>query len=166
MTARKLKNVFRFIDDLNAVNDNNIFLDNINNIYPPELELSKENTNEHEATFLDLRITIKENKFDVSLFDKRNDFNFDIVRMPFKSSNIPSNMFYNTISAECLRIARTCNKQINFARCITPLLLRMLKQGAIKSRIISTLRKSYNRHFNIYSKIADTFQSFSALLFG
>ena len=105
LTARKIKNIFRFIDDLNSINDHNIFFDNIENIYPEELELGKENINDQEATFLDLQIKIINNQFDVSLYDKRDDFNFDIVRMPHKSSNIPSNMFYNTINAECLKVA-------------------------------------------------------------
>ena len=55
ITARKIKNIFKFIDDLNSMNDNNIFFENIANIYPEELELGKENTNDQEATFLDLQ---------------------------------------------------------------------------------------------------------------
>ena len=106
MTARKLKNIFRFIDDLNAINDHEIFFNNINNIYPAELELGKENEHNNEATFLDLHIKIENCKFKTCLFDKRDNFKFDIVRMPHKSSNIPSNMFYNTISAESLRIVK------------------------------------------------------------
>lgn len=91
-----MQNVFRFIDDLNAMNDN-IFLENIHNIYPPELELKKENINESEATFLDLHIKIQNNEYHTCLYDKRDDFGFDIVRMPFKSSNIPSNIFFNLL---------------------------------------------------------------------
>ena len=98
--AQKLKNMFRFIDDLNAVNDSDVFHQNIAEIYPVELELSRENINDKEANFLDLDIKIKNNQFDISLYDKRDDFNFHIVRMPFKSSNMPSSMFYNTLGAE------------------------------------------------------------------
>ena len=37
----KFGNIFRFIDDLNAINDNGEFEKNIKNIYPEELELKK-----------------------------------------------------------------------------------------------------------------------------
>ena len=165
ITARKLSNIFRFIDDLNAINDNHIFLNNIANIYPPELELGKENHHDNEATFLDLNIKIVQNKFEIKLYDKRDDFNFEIVRMPFKSSNIPSKMFYNTISAESLRIARASSNSINYSNSIKPLITRMLKQGANCTKIQTSLKKSFNRHFNQFSKIAQTFESLSSLIF-
>ena len=61
--ARKLCNIFRFIDDLNSINDVGEFENNYSNIYPDELQLGKENTNEHEASFMDLNIKIKDGKF-------------------------------------------------------------------------------------------------------
>ena len=42
--ARKLCNIFRFIDDLNSINDGGEFKSNYSNIYPEELQLGKENT--------------------------------------------------------------------------------------------------------------------------
>ena len=52
--ARKLCNIFRFIDDLNSMNDGGEFERNYSNIYPEELELGKENTDKHETSFSDL----------------------------------------------------------------------------------------------------------------
>ena len=45
-------------------------------------------------------------KADVGLFDKRDAFNFTIVRMPYTSSNMPSTIFYSSLGAEILRIVR------------------------------------------------------------
>ena len=42
INARKLCNIFRFIDDLNSANDGGEI--NYSNIYPEELQLGKENT--------------------------------------------------------------------------------------------------------------------------
>ena len=39
--ARKICNVFRFIDDLNSINDGGKFESNYSNIYPEELQLGK-----------------------------------------------------------------------------------------------------------------------------
>ena len=48
---RKLFNVFRFIDDLNTINDAGIFESTFRDTYLEELELSRENENNSEATF-------------------------------------------------------------------------------------------------------------------
>ena len=42
--ARKLCTIFRFIDDLNSINDGGQFQSSYSNIYPEELQLGKENT--------------------------------------------------------------------------------------------------------------------------
>ena len=107
--ARKLCNIFRFIDDLNSINDGGEFESNYSNIYPEELQLGKENTDKNETSFLDLNIKIKDGKFHFGLFDKRDFFPFSIVRMPDKSSKVPSSIVYSAIDAELLRIARVSN---------------------------------------------------------
>ena len=62
--AKKLRNILRFIDDLNSINDGREFESNFSKICPEELQLSKE--------FLDLDINIKDGKFHFDLFDKRD----------------------------------------------------------------------------------------------
>ena len=57
---------------------------------PKELKLNKENSDKLEGLFLDLQIEIENGKFMLGLFDKRDNFPFSIVRMPYKSSNLPS----------------------------------------------------------------------------
>ena len=119
--ARKLCNIFRFIDDLISINDGGKFESYYSNIYPEELQLGKENTDKHEATLLDLNIKIKDGKFHFGLFDKRDSFPFSIVRMPDMSSNVPPSIVYSTICAESLRIARTSNNLEPFSTAFKPL---------------------------------------------
>ena len=45
--ARKLCNIFRFIDDLNSINDDGKIEISYSNIYPEELQPVKENTDKH-----------------------------------------------------------------------------------------------------------------------
>ena len=70
----------RFIDDLCVINDRNSFFDNFKDIYPKELELKLEHQSSH-ATSLDLDIEIKDGVFAYKLFDKRDTFSYEIVRM-------------------------------------------------------------------------------------
>ena len=86
INVRKINNSFRFIDDLLSLNDGSTFEKHDKDIYPTELELKKENNNNSCASFLDLYIYIENGEFHTRLFDKRDNFGFDIVRMPFYCS--------------------------------------------------------------------------------
>ena len=130
--ARKLCNIFKFIGDLNSINDDGEFESNYSDIYPGELELGKENTDKHEASFLDLGIKIRDGKLQVDFFDKRDSFSFSIVRMLDKSSNVPSSIVYFAIDTESLRIARASNSLDSFSTAIKPLIARMCMQSLMK----------------------------------
>jgi len=79
LLARQLSNIFRFIDDLNAINDMMTFERFYKDIYPEELQLARENKDSLSASFLDLDIKIIDHKFIVGLFDKRDAFPFTIA---------------------------------------------------------------------------------------
>ena len=119
--ARKFGNIFRVIDDLIAINDGNEFENHYNEIYPSEIILIKENTSNTETTFPDLHLCINEGQIQTSLYAKRNSYNFNGVRFPYKSSNTPSKMFFLTISAAILRICWATSSVAQFEKC-TPAL--------------------------------------------
>ena len=60
--ARKFGNIFRFIDDLVAINDGLEFSKSYSEMYPTGLELKRENANTNYASFLDLDINVIDNK--------------------------------------------------------------------------------------------------------
>ena len=68
--ARKLYNIFCFIDDFNEINDTRTLESNFKDIYPEELTFCREN-DDAEATFLNLNIILKNNKFQIAFFNKR-----------------------------------------------------------------------------------------------
>ena len=150
--ARKYKNITRYIDDLIAPNDNNEFHNSFLEIYPAELQLNKENSSNDAATFLDLDIKIIDNKFVTKLYDKRDSYNFDIVRLPHKCSNIPSKMFYNTLGAEILRICRATSVFDPFKASVCSLMNRVMQQGGTKDGVNNAFRKTMNRHWDNFVK--------------
>ena len=162
--ARKFSNVFRFIDDLCAINDNLEFKNNFKNIYPPELELKQENISLNEASFLDLSIKIADGKFHTCLYDKRDAFPFSIVRMPYLSSNMPSKIFYASVGSEILRLARTNTSKTDFIKSVKVLLSRMEKQGCKGNQLKKVLNKMYGRHVNYFQKFARTANEFIGLV--
>ena len=154
--ARKFGNIFRFIDDLIALNDGGEFEKCLHEIYPPELHLKKENRDNTHATFLDLDLTINNRIISTKLFDKRDDFRFSIVRLPYKMSNMPSKMFYSALGAEFLRISRATSKLEDVISASNTLIRRMLKQGADMRRAKTHIRKVVVRHRKCFSKYSKT----------
>ena len=54
----------------------------VNQIYPPELQLNKSNTSDTESPVLDLHLSISNGFVSSKIYDKRDDFDFDIVKFP------------------------------------------------------------------------------------
>ena len=101
INVRKINNSFRFIDDLLSLNDGITFGKQCKDIYRTDLELKKENNN-FCASFLDLSIYIENGEFHTRLFDKRDNFGFNIVMAPFYCSNAPSKMCYGALEQSFL----------------------------------------------------------------
>ena len=162
--ARKFSNTFRFIDDLGAINDQGEFEIHFKEIYPPEMELKKENNGSLEASFLDLSISISSGVFNSKLYDKRDNFPFAIIRMPYRCSNMPSTIYYSSIGAEILRICKASTNKNDCINSAKLLISRMICQGAEKVRLRNTLRKFYGRHMQIFQKVSENSIDFVNLL--
>ena len=82
------KSTSRYLDDLLNI-DNPYFECMVNRIYPPELQLNKANTSDTEAPFLDLHLSISNGFVSSKIYDKRDDFDLDIVNFPFLDGEFP-----------------------------------------------------------------------------
>ena len=128
------------------------------------IQVGKENTDKHEASFLDLNIKIKDGKFHFGLFDKRDSFPFSIVKMPDQSSNVRSSIVYSTIGAESLRIARASNNPESFSTAIKPLIARMSRQGVSIGKINSSILKFFNKHHSDFNNVCQSKQELLNLI--
>ena len=72
----------------------------VNQIYPPELQLNKANTSDTEAPFLDLHLSISNGFVSSKIYDKRDEFNFDIVNFPFWMA-----MFHVVLLMKCISLS-------------------------------------------------------------
>ena len=83
----------RYLDDI--LNINNVYFDNmVSQIYPSELQLNQPNTSETEAAFLDLHLSISNDIVSSKIYDKRDDFDFEIVNFPFLDGDVPRSTSY------------------------------------------------------------------------
>ena len=155
--ARKFNYTFRYIDDLQSQN-NPGFASYVSGIYPSALEL-KETTNDlsHMETdnfqrpvaYLDILFSFdRDGILSYKLYDKRDDFDFDIVNFPHLCGNIPSGPAYGVYISQLVRYSRCCQVYDDFMLRHRNLVTRLLAQGFTVHR----LRKTFNRFCNNYCK--------------
>ncbi|WP_435329591.1 hypothetical protein, partial [Klebsiella pneumoniae] len=90
----KLFNFSYRYDDVLSLN-NPKFSDYLEVIYPNELEIKDTTESFNSASYLYLQLEFdSQEKLNLKLYDKRDDFNFSIVNFPFLSSNIPASPAY------------------------------------------------------------------------
>ena len=111
----------RYLDDLLNI-DNPYFEGMVNQIYPPELQLNKANISDTEAPFLDLHLSVANGFVSSKIYDKRDDFDFDIVNFPFLDGDVPRRASYGVYISQLIRFARVCNHVTDFNarnKCLT-----------------------------------------------
>ena len=107
--ARSFNLCYRYTDDLIVFN-NKKFLDYLKEIYLSQLTVEKAIKSDHLADYLDLAFIIdNEGKLSTRLYNKCDDFDFQIVNCPFLSSNIPSGLSYCVYISQLIRYARSCS---------------------------------------------------------
>ena len=74
----------RYLDNLLII-DNIHFEHMVHRIYPAELQLNKANASDTEAAFLDLNLSIHNDIVSTKIYDKRDDFNFILISLIFRS---------------------------------------------------------------------------------
>ena len=93
---------------------------------------------------MDLQIKIENRRFIVDLLIKETTFPL-VVRKPYKSSHLPSSMFYSAIGAEPLRIVKPNNNANLFYSSVKPLIFGMIKQGAHSDKLSNVSKKLFKR---------------------
>ena len=94
----------------------------VNQIYPPELQWKKATATDTEAPFLDLHLSIANGFVSSKIYDKRDDFDFDIVNFPFLDGEVPRRASYGVYISQLIRFARVCNHVADFNarnKCLT-----------------------------------------------
>ena len=142
----------RYLDDLINI-DNNFFESMVNRIYPSEHQLNKANVSDTEASFLDLRLSISDGFVKTKIYDKRDDFDFDILNFPFLDGDVPCSTSYGVYISQRIRFARVSSHVDDFNTRNELLTAKLLRQGYIYDKIRKAFSKFYRRNFDIVSNI-------------
>ena len=115
----------RYLDDLLNIG-NPYFEGMVNQIYPPELQLNKANTSDTESPFLDLHLSISNGFVSSKIYDKRGDFDFDIINFTFLDGDVPRRPSYGVYISQLIRFVRVCSHVDDLntrKKCLTAKLL-------------------------------------------
>ena len=141
----------RYLDDI--LNINNVYFDNmVSQIYPSELQLNKANASDTEAAFLDLHLSISNDIVSTKIYDKRDDFDFEIVNFPFLDGDVPRSTSYGVYISQLIRFARASSYVADFNTRNKLLTQKLLKQGYRYHKLRKPFSKFYRRYYDLISK--------------
>ena len=124
----------------------------VSQIYHSELQLNKANTSDTEAAFLDLHLSISNDIVSTKIYDKRVNFDFEIVNFPFLDSDVPRSTSYGVYISKLIRLARASSCVTDFDNRNKLLTQNLLKQGYRYHKLRKTFSKLYGRYYDLISK--------------
>ena len=101
---------------------------------------------------MDLHLSISNGLVSSKIYDKRDDFDFDIVNFPFLDGDVPRRPSYGVYISQLIRFARVCSHVDDFNtrnKCLTA---KLLKQGYRYHKLRKAFSKFYRRHYELISK--------------
>ena len=116
----------RYLDDL--LNIDNIYFDQmVDRIYPTELQLHRANSSDTEAS-------------STKIYDKRDDFDFDIVNFLFLDGDVPRRTSYGVYISQLIRFARASSNLNDFNYRNKPLLPNFLGRAIVILNFVRRFR--------------------------
>ena len=101
----------------------------VNLIYLSEIQLNKANTSDTKAAFFYLHLSISNDIVSNKIYDKRDDFDFEIVNFPFLDGDVSRSTSYGVYISQLIRFARTSSYVVDFNTRNKLLTQKLLKQG-------------------------------------
>ncbi len=148
----KLEYIFRYQDDLLAINDFGLLGDVLSDIYPPEMVVNNTNISSCKCNFLDLTISIYRGRFLLKLYDKRVDYDFDVISYPFLDGNIPKAPSYGIFISQLSRFARNNSTFNGFILDSRNLVNKLVNQHFNVAALRNKFNVFVDRHFDVWGK--------------
>ena len=110
------------------------------------------NTSDTEAPFLDLHLSISNVIVSSKIYEKRDDFDFDIVNFPFLDGDVPPSTSNGVYISQLIRFARVSSHVADFNARNKSLTAKILQQGYRYHKLRKTFSKFYRLHYELISK--------------
>ena len=112
----------------------------VDRIYPTELQLNRANSSDTEAPFLDLNLCVSNGTVSTKIYDKRDDFDFDIVNFPFLDGDVPRRTSYGVYISQLIRFARASSNLNDFNYRNKALTAKLLSRAIIILNFVRRFR--------------------------
>ena len=99
---------------LDLQSDSHLLLDTLSIALQDPVQLSKANTFDTEAAFLDMHLSISYVIVSTKIYDKRDDFDFEIVNFSFLDGDVPRSTSYGIYTSQPFRFARAFSYVTDF----------------------------------------------------
>ena len=89
------------------------------------------------------------------MYNKTDDFDFEVISFPFPESNIHSNITYSAFFSQLLRYASICSNYIDFKNRCKILSQKLISRGFSANKLTWQFKKfsfHYNELLNKYQK--------------
>ena len=143
------------LNDLSNI-DKTCFDDMVNYIYRSELQLNNANSSNTETPFLDLHFNISDGFVSSKIYDKCDDFDFDIVNFLFLDGDIPRAISYGVHISRPIRFASESSHDVDFNTRNKILTVKLLTQNyryhKLRKAFFSFFFSNfYRRHYDLVS---------------
>ena len=124
----------------------------VDRIYPTELQLNRANSSDTGALLFYLNLCISNDTVSTKLYDKRGDFDFDIVNFPFLNGDVPRCTSYGIYIYQLIRFARASSNLGDFNCRNKALTAKLFRQGYRYFKLRKAFSKVYPRHGALVEK--------------
>ena len=101
---------------------------------------------------MDLHLSISNDIVSTKIYDKRDDFDFEIVNFPFLDGAVPRSTSYGVNISQLIRLARASSYVTDFNTHNKLLTQKLLKQGYRYHKVHKTFSIFYRRYYDLISK--------------
>ena len=95
---------------------------------------------------MNLDLSITNGLVSSKIYDKQEDFNFEIVNSPFLNGDVPRSPSHGVYISQLIRFARVCSNVDDFNNRNLFLTAKLFKQGHRYHKIRKAFSKFYNTH--------------------
>ena len=101
---------------------------------------------------MDLHLSISDGFVKTKIFDKRDDFDFDIVNFPFLDGDVPRSTPFGIYISQLIRFTSVSSHVDDFNTRNEVLTAKLLRQGYRYHKLYKAFSKFCRRHFDLVSK--------------
>ena len=99
-----------------------------------------------------MHLSISSDIVSTKIYDKRDDFDFEIVNFPFLDGDVPRSTSYGVYISQLILFARASSYVADFNTRNKLLTQKLLKQGYRYHKLRKTFSKFYRRYYDLISK--------------